>query len=326
MLRIRKPKKTGLKISSTLHGLLLINKESGFSSHDVVAKARKILGTKEVGHCGTLDPLASGLLVLLVGQATKLSQYILDANKAYRVGLRLGIETDTLDTTGKTIQTSDLKISPEIVQAQGEALTGDFEWAVPAYSAVKVSGEKLYEKARRGETFASPVKTMKFWGVRYGGQADGEYFFDLQCSKGSYVRTWVSVLGQNLGLGGTVSSLVRTASDPFRLDQALTLEVTSAHFKLGQGLSNFVPLTMALPQVKRIRVQGQDQILIKNGQISYDLRGQLIGLFQPGVDEIVQILDSSSRLLAIVGHERAKGFHIRRVFSYVTPNQDSSSN
>lgn len=326
MPRIRQSQKTGLKINSSLHGLLLINKESGLSSHDVVAKARKILGIKEVGHCGTLDPLASGLLVLLIGQATKLSQYILDANKSYRVGLRLGIETDTLDTTGKTIQTSELKVPFEFVQSKGEALIGDFEWSVPAYSAVKVSGEKLYEKARRGETFASPVKTMKFWNVQYGGETQGEYFFDLHCSKGSYVRTWVSVLGQNLGSGATVSSLVRTASEPFRLDHALTLEATAEQMKCGQTLSNFVPLTMALPQVKRIRVQGQDHTLIKNGQISYSLKGQLIGLFQPGVDEIVQILDSSSRLLAIVGHERIKGFHIRRVFTYEAPNPGSSNN
>lgn len=308
------------------HGLLLINKDSGFSSHDVVAKARKILGTKEVGHCGTLDPLASGLLVLLLGQATKLSQYILDANKSYRVGIRLGIETDTLDTTGKILQTSELTVGDETVEAIGEALVGEFEWAVPAFSAVKVSGEKLYEKARRGETFEAPLKVMKFWGVKYGGVSQNEYFFDLQCTKGSYVRTWVSVLGKRIGLGAAMSSLIRTVSEPFSLDHALSLDATAEMLKSGKRLSNFVPLTMALPQAKRIRVQGQDQILIKNGQISHGLRGQLIGVFQPGIDEIVQILDSSSHLLAIIGHERIKGFHIRRVFNYQGSNSDGSSN
>lgn len=115
-----------------------------------------------------------------------------------------------------------------------------------------------------------------------------------------------------------MSSLIRTASEPFRLDQAIALEAMADN-KLGvRRLPNYIPLTLALPHAKRIRVQGQDQSLLQNGQISYGLRGQLIGLFQPGIDEIIQIIDTSSQLLAIVGHEKAKGFHIRRVFKYET--------
>lgn len=303
---------------SSLHGLLLVNKESGLTSHDVVARARKILGTSEVGHCGTLDPLASGLLVLLVGQATKLSQYILDANKAYKVGLHFGYTTDTLDTTGVKTSSSDMKPHLEEVIEAGCRLSGEFQWSVPAYSAVKISGEKLYEKARRGETVVTPTKNMKFWDVKFSGVQESEYFFEIQCSKGSYIRSWVSELGKELGCGATMSSLIRTASEPFRLDQAMTLEAMVDN-KLGvRRLPNYIPLTLALPHAKRIRVQGQDQSLLQNGQISYGLRGQLIGLFQPGIDEIIQIIDTSSQLLAIVGHEKAKGFHIRRVFKYET--------
>ena len=113
-------------MSSDLHGLLLVDKESGISSHDLVAKVRKIIGTREVGHSGTLDPMASGLMVLLIGQATKLSQYILESKKSYRVGLCLGVQTNTLDMTGEVTHTSDLRVEPAQVFAQAQELQGDF--------------------------------------------------------------------------------------------------------------------------------------------------------------------------------------------------------
>lgn len=128
-------------------------------------------------------PLASGLLVLLVGQATKLSQYILDANKAYKVGLHFGYTTDTLDTTGVRTSSSDMKPQLEEVIEAGSGLSGDFQWSVPAYSAVKISGEKLYEKARRGETVVTPTKTMKFWDVKFSGVQEGEYFLKSNVAK-----------------------------------------------------------------------------------------------------------------------------------------------
>lgn len=316
----------------TLHGLLLVNKETGITSHDVVAKARKILGTKEVGHCGTLDPLASGLLVLLIGQATKLSQYILDADKSYRVGFKLGFETDTLDSTGITLRKQAIQVDANEVLKQALNLSGEFQWPVPHFSAVKVDGEKLYEKARRGEVFETPLKQMKFWNLENKGADPSElknlgtnleaveFIFDLSCSKGSYIRSWVQELGQRLGCGATMSSLIRTSSLPYELNMAQTLEDVSLQFLAQKRLKCFVPLAYAMPQAKRIRVQGQAHNLIKNGQISYDLKGQLIQIFQPGIDEIVQIIDSSQNLLALIGHERQKGFHIRRVFHYEKPS------
>lgn len=307
-------------MSSDLHGLLLVDKESGISSHDLVAKVRKIIGTREVGHSGTLDPMASGLMVLLIGQATKLSQYILESKKSYRVGLRLGVQTNTLDMTGEVTHTSDLRVEPAQVFAQAQALQGDFNWPIPHFSAAKVDGEKLYEKARRGEVFEAPKKDMKFWNVRFVSWNENpempEFVFDLECSKGSFVRSWVDQMGQKLGTGAAMCSLIRTSSHPYSLKQAQTLEQLTVDFRAGRKPTCFVPLSLALPLAKRLKVRGQDQALLENGQISYDLKGQLIQIFNPQEDSFVQVLDADQRLLALIAHSREQGFHIRRVFKY----------
>ena len=149
-----------------MHGLLLIHKESGMTSHDVVAKARRVLKTKAIGHTGTLDPMASGLMVLLVGEATKLSQYILEQNKAYRLTAKLGETTDTLDSTGKITSTSDKVVSRDEVAKEIHQLQGDLQLPVPIYSATKVDGKKLYEYAREDKPVEVPIKKMTFFDLK----------------------------------------------------------------------------------------------------------------------------------------------------------------
>lgn len=303
-----------------LHGLLLINKESGITSHDLVAQVRKILGTREVGHSGTLDPMASGLMILLIGQATKLSSYILESKKSYQVGFRLGFETNTLDITGEVIKSFDLHFEPAQVFDIAQSLQGDFMWSIPHFSAAKVDGQKLYDRARRGEVFETPEKQMSFWNVKFESwnesNKEPEFIFHLECSKGSFIRSWVQQLGSRLGTGATMSSLVRTSSSPYHIKQAQTLEQMKTDYRAGRKPACFVPLSLALPQAKRVRVKGQDQTLLQNGQISYDLKGQLIQIFNPTLDQFVQVLDSDEKLLALVAHNQEQGFHIRRVFKY----------
>jgi tRNA pseudouridine55 synthase len=300
-------------------GLLLVNKPSGITSHDVVAKVRKILSTKSVGHTGTLDPMASGLMILLLGEATKLSQYILEGNKSYRVGLRLGFKTDTLDSTGTVVQEKPVKSSVEQVKKAALEFFGEFNWPVPIYSAVKVQGQKLYDYAREGAPVEIPTKLMKFWDVKVAIEASdalGEFQFELTCSKGSYIRSWVDQLGDRLECGAMMTSLVRTWSDPYFVAQALSLEEIEFQWKSHGHISSMIELERALPNVKRVKIKGMDQKLLVNGTISHDLRVQLIQAFQPGLDNIIQVFSQDTGLLlALLGLDPERGFVIRRVLN-----------
>lgn len=309
-------------MQSNIHGLLLIHKPSGITSHDVINQVRRRLGTKEVGHAGTLDPLAEGLMVLLVGEATKMSSYVLEKNKQYEVTLKLGIETDTLDITGQILREYQGVIcSDREVIEKAQSLQGDFMWEVPLYSAAKVAGRKLYEHARSGnrETVVIPQKPMSFWGVEALERKSSEahsYRFRLNCSKGSFIRTWVQQLGARLGCGAVMTELTRTYSAPYLLQNAVELEGLILTPSLSESPS-FIPMLAALPDFKSIRVSGASEALIRNGQISHELRRRLIIHFNPESDTGIKILSQRpEELLALVGLESGKGFVVRRVFRY----------
>jgi tRNA pseudouridine55 synthase len=282
------------------------------TSHDVVSRVRRALKTKEVGHSGTLDPLATGLMVLLIGEATKLSAYVTEGDKSYEVGVKFGVSTDTLDITGQvTAEKQVTQSHPEIVSA-GEALAGEFHLDIPMFSAKKIDGKKLYEYAREGEKIEVPKKLMRFWNVKH----TEENRFHLHCSKGSFIRSWVQQLGENLGCGATMATLNRTSSHHFSLTEAVELD--SLEGLSADELSKIlIPLDRALKNVKGIRVKGQDAVLMKNGQISHSLRTQLISRFNPDQDEVIQIWpEDKGKLLALVGLEKGQGFKIKRVFNY----------
>ncbi|MGE3756607.1 MAG: tRNA pseudouridine(55) synthase TruB [Pseudobdellovibrionaceae bacterium] len=317
------------------HGLLLVNKATGMTSHDVVGKARRILGTKTVGHCGTLDPMASGLMVLLVNEATKLSQYILEKDKAYLAEAHFGVTSDTLDSTGKILAQNQVTFSEseylETIKRMGCVL----QLPVPHFSAVKIDGKKMYEYAREDKTIEQPVRSMSFYDIEplsFSVTEEGaKARFRLKCSKGSYIRSFIHELGQRLGSGAVMSDLTREGSTPYRLEDAMTLEEVQSHLELGKSSADhsaFVPMPLTLPQFKHIRIKGQDRVLLTNGQISYDLKRQLIGLYQPGAPQPgapqlagppefgVKALDTEDQLVALLGLEKEKGFVIRRVFRY----------
>ncbi|MBC7419518.1 MAG: tRNA pseudouridine(55) synthase TruB [Bdellovibrio sp.] len=300
-----------------MDGLLLVNKTPGMTSHDVVSRVRRILQTREVGHSGTLDPLASGLMVLLIGEATKLSAFVTEGDKAYQVGLKLGITTDTLDITGQVLTEKKVECSDEQLKSEANKIQGEMILPIPMYSAKKVDGKKLYEYAREGEVIEQPSKSMTFWNVE-PVQIGKEVQFQLACSKGSFIRSWVQLLGEKLGCGAAMSSLVRTKSHRFNLTDALTLEHLEVLPKSDQ-VKMLIPLDQALNGVKSLRIKGQDAILMRNGQISHQLRIQLISKFNPDTDEIIQILpEKRGQILALIGLEKGVGFKIKRVFRYDT--------
>ncbi|MBK9322780.1 MAG: tRNA pseudouridine(55) synthase TruB [Bdellovibrionaceae bacterium] len=302
---------------SSFHGLILVRKPAGITSHDVVARVRRILQTRSVGHAGTLDPMAEGLMVTLVGEATKLSQYILEGNKAYQLKARLGVETDTLDITGETLKCSDVMVNEPQVREKGLALSGTLNLEVPVFSAIKIKGQKLYEYARKEQDVQIPIKEMKFWDIEFLGFKNLEAEFKLKCSKGSYIRSWISHLGKQLGCGATMSALTRYWSDPYFLEQSVALEDLELLIQQNRPCSAMIPLEHALPAVKRVRIKGHDQTLLANGQISHDLRSFLITMFDPQEDEIIQVSSLiSGKLLALVGIEKDRGFVIKRVIKY----------
>ncbi len=215
-------------VETVLDGVLIIDKPAGWTSHDVVAKVRRLLGIRKVGHTGTLDPLATGVLVLCLGKATRIAEYLFLADKAYRAVLRLGSSTDTQDATGSVV-TSHAGPYPddETIRSVMEACVGINHQVPPMYSAVKVKGVPLYKAAREGRTVPRGsrecvVHDLKI--VSFLRTSTVDVVFDVVCSKGTYVRTLCADFGETLGVGGHLASLERRRVGRFELEQALTLE------------------------------------------------------------------------------------------------------
>lgn len=203
-------------------GVLPVNKPAGMTSHDVVFKIRKLYGTKKVGHTGTLDPDATGLLVVLIGRAAKAAEYVVAGKKVYRAGLRLGITTDTEDTTGKTLTTCDEIPEREAVLEAISSFKGESLQVPPMYSALKVGGQKLCDLARKGITVEREPRPITVYSISADG--DGrDYTMEVACSAGTYIRTLCADIGAKLGCGGAMSSLFRTETGGFEVSSAHTL-------------------------------------------------------------------------------------------------------
>lgn len=300
--------------SALQSGIYLINKPGKMTSHDVVAQVRRVLGTREVGHAGTLDPMATGLMVVLVGEATKISDYVLNGNKGYHLKVKLGLETDTLDTDGEILSQQDVNFDPIQIRKAANEQTGDFEWPVPIYSAIKKDGKKLYEYARADKAVQIPIKTMTFWDVAPIEVTASTFSGTIRCSKGSYIRTWAAQLGKSLGVGGTLSYLQRVYSDPYEVKDAMTLE----EFEQGNRES-FIPLSKTLPQMQIMTVKGKDERLMMNGQVSFDLEKRLVA-YQKDCNRLQQphffkMFNPHGELLAILEMQPFRSARVKRVFN-----------
>jgi tRNA pseudouridine55 synthase len=207
-------------VSPATEGLVLVDKPSGVTSHDVVDVLRRRLGTRKVGHAGTLDPMATGLLVLGVGRATRLLRYLGDLSKSYAGTARLGVETDTLDADGSVVRSSPVTATREEVAAAARALVGESMQAPPAFSAVKVGGRKLYEAARRGEALEAPPRPIRVDAFDVTAFEEETFAFAVTCSGGTYVRVLVADVGRALGCGAHLTALRRTAIGPFAVEDA----------------------------------------------------------------------------------------------------------
>lgn len=216
---------------SDISGVLVIYKPAGWTSHDVVAKVRRLLGTRKVGHTGTLDPLGTGVLPICVGNATKMAGFAQMADKVYRVTMRLGASTDTQDSTGEVLRAAPLEDGVDWEARVREALdrmVGTIWQTPPMYAAVKVGGEPLYRKARRGETVEREPRRISIYDITDVAVTLPDVTFTLSCSKGTYVRTVAADVGEELGVGAHMTALTRLACGPISIDEAISIERLAA--------------------------------------------------------------------------------------------------
>ena len=206
------------------NGILVIDKSAGWTSQDVAAKLRGVFHERRVGHGGTLDPMATGVLPIFIGRATRAAEFLESAEKEYVAGLRLGVVTDTQDTSGNILETHPVAVTREEVQAALRQFLGPIEQIPPMYSAIKINGQKLYELARRGQEVERKPRSITIHELELLEGANADYLLRVRCSKGTYVRTLCHDLGRALGCGGCMSSLRRTRAGSFTLSQAVTMQ------------------------------------------------------------------------------------------------------
>ena len=222
-------------------GVLVIDKPAGITSHDVVWRVRKLYGTRRVGHTGTLDPMATGVLVVLVGRAAKAAEYLTSDKKAYRATLKLGITTDTEDTTGTVLTSTDQLPTPDEVVRVAQGFVGEIMQIPPMYSALKVGGKKLVDLARRGIEIEREAREITVHSLTCTPNEDGTYTLDVACSAGTYIRTLCADIGKALGCGGAMASLRRVETGGFSLFDAHTLEELDS-LSTEQRLAALVPI------------------------------------------------------------------------------------
>lgn len=252
-----------------MDGILNVNKPAGMTSFDVVAKIRRLTGTKKVGHAGTLDPMASGVLPVCTGKATKLIEFLMEKDKSYRVGLVLGRATDTQDATGTTVYEKPVTASDEEIEKVIRGFIGEREQTPPMYSAVRVNGKRLYELARQGIEVERKPRNVTFYKIaphdieRCGHEAG--VIMDVDCSKGTYMRTLCHDIGAKLGCGGHMSSLVRTRSGPFSIENSYTIDCLAELKENNQLKSAFIDMDKALAHLPEVYVTPGEAIRLKNG-------------------------------------------------------------
>ncbi len=278
-----------------MNGILTINKPSGITSHDVVARARGILHERRIGHTGTLDPLATGVLVLCVGSATRIAQFLEAGEKEYRAIMRLGVTTDTLDAQGSILRSGHY--TPPDRQSIIDAMKGfigPIMQRPPAYSAIKVAGVPSYKLARKGNAVVLAPRRVTLSSVELTAYEDPYVHFSVRCSKGFYIRTLCADLGDVLGMGAHLSNLKRTRSGRFTLQQAITLEQLHDLVTDNREGTAITSIDDALDAFPAVPVNDADAIRIQHGN-----RISLCNSNTVPNQSIVRIHNNAGSLLAI---------------------------
>ena len=248
-----------------MNGIILVDKPCGWTSHDVVGKLRGILRERRIGHSGTLDPMATGLLVVFAGRATRAVEFAEADSKEYIAGLRLGVSTDTQDTTGNVLNTCETLPSKDELIAAANGFLGEISQIPPMYSAIKINGKKLYELARRGEIVERSPRKVTISKLELVGEDKCDYILDIHCSKGTYIRTLCSDIGDKLGCGGCMSSLRRVKAGVFSITQAHTMEQIQAAADLGGLDGIIIPVDTLFTDKPKLTVNEFEEKKLRNG-------------------------------------------------------------
>ena len=248
-----------------MNGILLIDKAEGWTSSDVVIKLKGVLRERRVGHSGTLDPMATGLLAVFVGRATRAVEFAEAHDKRYTAGLRLGVTTDTQDVTGSVLRSCQANVAEDELKAVLTRFTGELEQIPPMYSAIKINGQKLYDIARRGGEVERRPRHITVSGISVVGRSGNDFVLDISCSKGTYIRTLCNDIGDALGCGGCMSSLRRTAAGDFSVSQAYTIDEVVAAAAAGEAGKLLLPTDSMFAALPRCTAGAQDERRIKNG-------------------------------------------------------------
>lgn len=265
-------------------GIIILNKPVGISSHKCVGIARRALDMKKVGHTGTLDPEASGVLPILAGPATRASDFLTTEDKRYRATVLLGTKTDTLDMAGEVIETNPVNVTEEEIRAAVSGFVGDIQQIPPMYSAVQVNGQRLYSLARQGIDVERQPRDITVFSINIEAIELPYIKLDVHCSKGTYIRTLAADIGDALGCGACISGLQRTASGVFTLENAITPEELLELSEKGEVEKAILPLDSFFRQYEAIHLDKKRAGRVKNGVPIY-YRGKVQGNFYRVYDE-----------------------------------------
>ncbi len=279
-----------------LHGILNVYKERGYTSHDVVAKLRGITGQKKIGHTGTLDPDAEGVLPVCLGKATKASGLLIEKDKAYRAVLLLGVVTDTQDISGKVLERHNTDaLSEDDTEEKIRGFISEYDQIPPMYSALKAGGKKLYELAREGKTVERKARRVSIYDIQIIRMELPRVEIEVSCSKGTYIRTLCHDIGEKLGVGGCMESLLRIRSGSFEIGESCRLDYLQEMMVRGEIDKLLIPVDTVFLQYKKIQIGEELDNRLKNGN-SFVLSCPHLHLSDK---EHVRIYDSAGNFTAI---------------------------
>jgi tRNA pseudouridine55 synthase len=253
-------------------GILILNKPGGLTSHDVVNRVRRATHIKQVGHAGTLDPMATGVLVVCTGQATRISEYLLGHDKTYRATMRFGIETDTYDAAGEVVATNEVHVERVEVAQALNSFVGEIQQVPPMYSALKRDGQKLYDLARQGIEIERAARSVTVYSIDLLDYQAPDVTIDIHCSAGTYIRSIAHDLGALLGTGAHLTALTRTASGPFTVQQAIDLAAFEASAQAGQWQPLLRSLDEALSDWPLVVIDEVDRGRALNGAPLFSIK------------------------------------------------------
>jgi tRNA pseudouridine55 synthase len=292
--------------TSDTNGIIIIDKPAGITSARVVSIVKKALNAKKVGHAGTLDPFAEGVLICCVNQATRLAEFLLHGSKKYIAELKLGEETDTQDSTGTVISTAEPgNYSAETLKRVFDAFKGNIAQLPPVYSALKHKGVPLYKLARSGKPVQKPPRQVEIYSIAILDIALPLIRFEVSCSAGTYIRTLGADIGKMLGCGGHLNALKRTASSGFTLDQAVSLSALKKLTPATPLPENFISMVDALPEMPLYRADTNLVKKIRHGQMitARDLTGPDGSDNDPIAGSKIKVVDQTGELVAILNYQ-----------------------